>query len=179
MVQTNGQAVDLDELVAVKRRLDASSAQLLKGVLESYGVPAYIVGENMGLTLAGAASTDLLVRQGDKERAEAMINNVAALPGAARPRMQVGSGEIPDLACEHCGSMHIRPYAGPVPTWIPGVRRDVPPEDGWYQCDNCKSYFRDGPTRFQSLPTGFLWAVLLAGATFALIWLINWIRWVS
>lgn len=165
---------DLDQLITLRSGLDPAPAQLLKSTLESHGVPAYVVHDNMAALQPGVRA-ELLVREGDKERAESLLRDVHTLP--QRPKLTSNTGVILDLACSQCGSSQVEPYSGEVPTFIPGVRMEARSEDGWYHCRTCGSYTRDKPTRYQSLPMGFIWALFMAGLTLAVIWLINTLRW--
>ncbi len=165
---------ELDQLVAIKTGLQPSSAQLLKGVLASHGMPAYVSSEHMG-TIGFGLGSDLLVRRADVPRAKSLLEHVAAMPitGAAPVREAV----MMERACSQCGSSHVQDYIGSVPTLLPFVKIEALPDSGWYRCRQCGSHFRERPTRFQSLPTGFIWALVVAGIVVGFMMLINWLRW--
>ena len=164
---------DFDRLVPIRRDLGVSDAQMLRGVLEAAGIHAALANENMG-SLHYVVATDLLVRAGDETRARDILARVATMP---RPKPLMDEDGEP-RACPTCGSEHLRVYAGPVPTPLPGLRGSAGPADGWFQCLQCASLFSDRPrARFSALPLALIWAATLGSATLGLIWLINWLKW--
>lgn len=163
---------DLDKLVAIRTRLDPAAAQSLKSALESHGVPAYVANDHMA-SLQPGIGADLLVRTGDESRAKSLLKDVHTLPRQPAAAQTV----VYDFACTQCGSSYIDPYIGEVPTWLPGLRLEAEAGGGWFKCRSCGSVSRDRPARFQSLPTGLIFGIFMAGLTLSIIWLINWLRW--
>ena len=164
---------NLDDLVIVRSSLEQGQAQIMQSLLNSHGISAFPNNDNVS-SLQYGVKTDLLVRKADFERSDMLLKNIAAIP----PKFGMGNGHSAfDVECIHCGSMHVKPFTGAAPTWIPFVKIDAKSEDGWRHCSQCNSYYNEKDKRFRSLPVALSWGLTLAAVTIAIISLIKWLRW--
>ena len=163
----------MDNLITVRSGLDRHQAALFKSNLEGHGIAAFLENENIG-SLNFVVHTDLLVRAGDRVAAEALLSKVDAIPASRFPTRLDADGE--ERACQHCGSMRIHHYVGTVKTWMPGVKIQATPGDGWFHCLECESYYREKPLGFASLPIALLWSVTLGAIVLGLYFFIQWLR---
>lgn len=175
---------ELDQLVRVRTGLDTASAQMLKNMLGSHGVPAFLSAENMS-SLNFAVTTDLLVREGDRLRAENLLHNVSAIPPRAQsqtqPQFQSAPATEDEFACPHCGSNHVQDYVGEIPSFWRrkfGLKlMNVSFKDGYGHCHECGSYFSKTPRKFRSFPVALKWAFVMGGVTYGLLWFIDLLIW--
>jgi Putative prokaryotic signal transducing protein len=164
---------DYNRLISLRSGLDPADAQMLKSVLNANGVEVFLNGENMG-SLNFAVRTDIMVRQIDKSRADAVIHKIATMPRCQIPRIDEDGEE---RACAQCGSTRVHAFVGEVPTFIPGIRLAAVEGGGWFHCLQCGSHYRDQLSRFSGLPVALMWSASLGGFGFGLYWLIDWIKW--
>ncbi|GHF30250.1 hypothetical protein GCM10017044_27040 [Kordiimonas sediminis] len=166
-------AADPEELVIVRSNLSSHDAHLLKGLLESNEISAFLSNENMG-TLQYGVATDLLVRLKDRHIAQTVLANVVTLHNT--PSSDPVAPEE-DAFCRTCGSSHVHPFVGEIPSLIPGIRYDASEAGEWMHCLQCDAYYRRKRSRFSSMPVGLLWGLTLSGFTIFLLWFLNWLRW--
>ena len=161
---------DLDKLVVIRSNLDGHQANMLKLNLEGQGVPAFLANENTG-SLNFVSNTDLFVRAKDWAAAEQALSKIDIFPRA--PRKFDADGD--EISCRHCGSSRIMPFVGDVPTLIPFVGRKAAPNDGWFHCLECNSYYNASRPRFSAMPIALGWSAFMGLLVFGLILLINWL----
>lgn len=168
------QFTDYNRLIPLRTGLDAGDAQMLKSVLNANGVEVFLNGANMA-SLNYAVRTDIMVRAIDKVCADAVIEKISTMPRCQIPRHMDEDGE--ERACAQCGSTHVRPFIGEVPTVIPGIRLAAEPGTDWFHCMQCDSHYRDRRSSFAGLPIALMWSVFLGSFGFGLYWFIDWLRW--
>lgn len=142
---------------------------MLKLNLEGQGIPAFLANENTG-SLNFVSHTDLFVRAKDWAAAEQALSKIETFPRP--PRKFDADGD--EISCSHCGSGRVRSFVGDVPTLVPLVGRKAGPEDGWFHCLECDSYYNTSRSRFASMPIAFAWSAFMGALAFGLIWFINW-----
>lgn len=164
---------NLDKLVSIRSGLTAQQGQLLKVNLEGQGVPAFLTNENTS-GLISTSDTDLYVRAKDWRAAEQMLGTIEQSPRRwPQPRPEP---EVIEQACAHCGSHRVEPHVGAVPTWFPLLRKTARPGDDWFHCLECGSHYREGGRRFAGLSVALGWSAFMGALAFAIILLINWLR---
>lgn len=164
---------DLNKLVPIRTGLDRSQADLLKANLEGHGVPAFLANENIG-SLNFVVHTDLLVRAKNWKDAEQLLSKIDAIPASRFSKRFDPDGE--EYACQHCGSMRVHPFVGEVPTWLPGLKLKAVPEQTWFHCMECDSYYREKRSSFISFPIAMMWSLTLGAFVLGLYFLIQWLR---
>lgn len=168
-----------DKLVTIRTGLASTDAQLLCTLLEGEGIQVFTNAEHASALeqgpLGGAITADLMVRAADWKQAEQTLAKVATMPRCAFPVRLDEDGE--ERSCRHCGSIRVHPYEGEVPTFIPGIRIAARPEDTWFHCLQCDSYYRDRRSRFAGLPFAALWSAAVGVFVICLYWLIDWLMW--
>lgn len=142
---------------------------MLKLNLEGQGIPAFLANENTG-SLNFVSHTDLFVRAKDWVCAEQALSKIETFPRPARKFDPDGD----EISCNHCGSGRVRPFAGDVPMLVPLIGIKAGPDDGWFHCLECDSYYSNRRSRFASMPIAFAWSAFMAALAFGLIWFINW-----
>jgi len=161
---------DLNKLVVIRAGLDGQQANMLKLNLEGQGVSAFLANENTG-SLNIHSHTDLFVRAKDWAAAEKLLSKIEAFPRP--PRKFDADGD--EIGCSHCGSSRVRPFIGSVPTLVPLVGIKAGPDDGWFHCLECNSYYSVSRNRFSSMPIALGWSAFMGALAFGLVLLINWL----
>ncbi|WP_417465346.1 DUF2007 domain-containing protein [Kordiimonas sp.] len=165
---------DHNRLVVLRSGLSQPDGALLRSVLESHGIHAFLSGEHVAGMNEGLWA-NLMVRAADYEDAQKALSNLAMMPSKAFPVRHDADGE--ELACLRCGSGRVHAFEGRVPTSLPFVKVMAERGQGWYHCLQCGSYYNDRRPRFSSLSIALMWGGTLALATLIGIWIINWIKW--
>lgn len=166
---SSGTETDMEQLVAIRTGLSLQQAHMLKSNLEGRGIPTFLSGDEPGVMRFGG-QTSLLVRAKHWKHAEELLSNITLLPSAP-------NAHADDMACTQCGSARIHPFVGEVPTFFPKVNISAEPEDGWFHCLECDSYWRDRMRKFASFPIAFLWSITLGLVMLAVYSLIQWLKW--
>ncbi len=157
--------------MAIRSGLDGQQAQLLKLNLEGQGVPAFLANEHVG-SMNFVSNTDLFVKAKDWRVAEQALSKIELMPMSS-PSLD-SDGEV--RSCPHCGSHRVHAFVGEVPSAIPFVRYRADPEDQWFHCLECGSYHQAIRKRFAGLPIALAWSAFMGTLVLAIIFLINWLK---
>ncbi|WND03133.1 hypothetical protein QGN29_01975 [Temperatibacter marinus] len=154
-----------------KKGLDASEALILRSVLEGAGISVWLSNEHMA-SMNYAVTADLLIREGDKWRADQVMQDVSTFPADA-PKIELG-----DLQeCHYCGSTDVFNFVGTVPIMGGILKSRAFPGSPWRRCLECRKFFRVDNRRYLgNAPTALLWGGILGCAVYGLNYAITWLR---
>ena len=159
-----------DELVEVRTGLSTHDAYLLKNYLQSQEIQAFVQDDDMA-SMQYAVQARILVKSHDLVKAQSVLENVVTMNAGT-----TFDAQAYDVFCPKCGSYQVHPHIGAVPSPVPGITVEAKAEDRYYHCLQCDNYFPEKRSRYTSLPFGCMWGICLSLGVIALIWFIEWLR---
>ncbi len=69
--------MDTDKLITYRQFGNYLSAEIVKGRLESEGIPCFLINENILYAFPAVSGIKLQIREADKEKADAVLSQEA------------------------------------------------------------------------------------------------------
>lgn len=152
---------------------DAMEILMIRSLLDSAGISVWVSNENMSSMYGGAIAANVMIREGDKWRADQVMH--AARAAGAEASEKEAAMDLGDMIdCPSCHANQVVNYVGPVPIWGGLSKTRAFPGSPWRKCLQCEGFFRTDSDRIMGkMPLALMWGLTLAGGVWGIITLIN------